>query len=168
LGSCAWITLAPEERQQVLDAYAVNGETGAARLARSQSALKQAFAACAQRQDVPLSWAGKAIGAAVAQDAAAARLSATRGLLRAELNTAWEAAPEAVRECLRAQAAGAFGAKAQPCDSGAASRWFFTRLRLDPRADRRAALDLAAYLAARAQGEWAEALIREFLARSAN
>lgn len=68
------------------------------------------------------------------------------------------------RTCTRANAAKVFAVAAAPCTQPRAPRWFLTRLNISPARDRRLAEFALYYFNAKAQAEWAESLLRRFVA----
>ncbi len=93
------------------------------------------------------------------QDGALYVISRSKGIDRTALDAAWNGAPPAARYCARATASRTLGLS-EVCTDSAAPVAFLAPLKLSlGGADRPAAQQALACFTAKAQGEWAEALI---------
>jgi hypothetical protein len=165
VGACAWAKRTPQDRQAFLAGYHEGMQRGMAVLSKDDVRLREAVAACTDRQDIPKMWAQAAVAARAIQDGAATELSG-RGIGRDQLDQAWLLAPDEARACVRANAAKPLGVGGAPaCPEARAPIWFVERFKLSPARDRAAAGQVLIYVNAKAQEDWVEALLATFAAR---
>ena len=156
---CAWAQTPPQARQAFLEAYALNPAQAVKLLSRRAPQFAELVAVCAATKDVPPAWAQATIVSQARQDGALYILASAKGLDRGALDRAWGAAPPAARQCARAVASHAFGLN-EVCADPQAPVTFLAPLSLSlAGADRPVGQQALAYFTAKAQGEWAEALI---------
>lgn len=165
-GLCAWSGAPTQVRSEFEGAYKNGMDQATAVLARQSRTLEASFDRCLARADVPKRWQQGAIGSAAIQSGAAAELLSAKGIDRHALDVAWDQAPAPSRECVRANAQKPFGLAQATCSDERAPLWFLQRFRLSPQSDRHSAEQLLIYYNARAQGEWADALIGRFESQS--
>ncbi|CAN5386719.1 hypothetical protein BH09PSE2_BH09PSE2_11370 [soil metagenome] len=156
---CAWAQTPPQARQAFMEAYALNPARALKLLSTRAPQMAEFVATCAATRDVPPAWSQAAIVSQARQDGALYVLSGSKGIDRTALDRAWNTAPPAARQCARATASHAFGLN-EVCADATAPIGFLTPLNLSLRgADRAASQQALAYFTAKAQGEWADALI---------
>ncbi len=163
IGSCAWAMVPIDDRQQFLTGYKESMNGGMAVLSSKDVELRGFVTACSKRDDVPRSWQQAVIASQAIQYGAAADLMSARDIPRAQLDAAWQAAPDAARQCFRANAAKVFGIKDQTCPDPKAPGWFLQSLKMSLQTETPEANQALYYFNAKAQSEWAEALIAKFL-----
>ena len=161
-GLCAWSGAPAPVHSEFEGAYKNGMGQAMAVLARQSGTLEASFDRCLARADVPKRWQQGAIGSAAIQSGAAAELLSAKGIDRHALDVAWDQAPTPSRDCVRANAQKPFGLTQATCSDERAPLWFLQRFRLSPQSDRRSAEQLLIFYDAKAQGEWADALIAKF------
>ena len=164
-GARAWSHAPPSVQTDYQAAYRQGQEQGSAVLNGADASLSAAFGRCVGRTEVPAPWVRAAVGSSAIQGAAAAILLESKHLDRAALDSAWKEAPEVVRECTRANAQKVFGLTQATCADPKAPIWFVQRFSVSPQTERPVAEQLLFYYNAKAQDEWAEALIGKFVAQ---
>lgn len=162
LGACAWSQLSADLRQAYLTAHHRNMNDGMEALSKQDDAVLAAVAACAGRNDIPAPWAQAAVASKAIQNGAANELSGALGLSAPTLDAAWEKAPPDTIQCFRANAAKVFGKTDEACPDPKAPLWFLQALKISPTSNRPAAEQALYYFNAKAQEQWAEALIAKF------
>ena len=162
LGACAWSQLPGDLRQAYLGAHHRNMNDGMEVLSKQDDAVLAAVAACAGRSDIPASWAQAAVASQAIQNGAANELTGALGISAATLDAAWEKAPPAAIQCFRANAAKVFGKTDEACPDPKAPLWFLQALKISPTSSRPAAEQALYYFNAKAQEQWADALIAKF------
>lgn len=158
IGGCAWGALPKSDRAAVLEAYKLETEAGMVALRERDGAVRKAVERCAGIKDIPRLWAAGAVASVAIQEGVSQQLSAS-GISRSALERAWIEAPEAARQCTRANAAKAFGLTNEPCPDRAAPAAFIRTLGVDPVANRATAMQIVFFMNARAQEMWANGLI---------
>lgn len=161
LGDCVWSRLPAADQQQILSAYERSVSSGMNALNHRDLKVMAAAPECAGRADLPAMWVRSAVAAHVIQTGAAATILSEKGLDRAQLDTAWQAAPIEARNCTLANAAKVFGIDGPACNDRRAPRAFAESLGLthSVRADRKAAEQVLIYMNAKAQEQIALTLI---------
>lgn len=161
LGDCVWSRLTPAEQSQILNAYGRGVTSGMNALNHRDLKVMAAAPECAGRADLPAMWVRSAVAAHVIQMGAAASVLSEKGLDRARLDAAWDAAPAEARNCTLANAAKVFGIDGPACADRRAPQAFASSLGLTyaVRADRKAAEQTLIYMNAKAQEQIALTLI---------
>lgn len=161
LGACVWSRLPAADQAQILTAYGRGMTSGMNALNHRDLKVMAAAPDCAGRVDLPLLWIRAAVASHVIQTGAAATVLSEKGLDRARLDAAWEAAPVEARNCTLANAAKVFGIDGPACNDRRAPTAFTENLGLDrsARADRKAWDQALIYMNAKAQEQIALALI---------
>jgi len=161
LSECIWSRLPAGDRSQVLTAYGRGMNSGMNALNHHDLKVMAAAPTCAARADVPAMWVRSAVAAHVIQTGASASVLSEKGLDRARLDAAWDAAPLEARNCTLANAAKVFGIDGPACTDRRAPRAFAESLGLTHsiRADRKAAEQTMIYMNAKAQEQIALTLI---------
>lgn len=164
IGGCAWRALPAEVRINVLDAYRGGSRAALIALRDRDGDVRVAVAKCAGREDVPPPWIAGAVASVVLQEGSVQAL-APLGISRKALEQAWDQAPEAARQCTRANAAKAFGLMDQPCPDRAAPAAFVSALGVDLKTNPTTASHILFFMNAGAQRGWANGLIRKLMER---
>ena len=153
LGACVWSRLSSAEQQQILTAYERSVASGMNALNHRDLKVMAAAPACAGRSDLPPMWVRSAVAAHVIQTGAASVVLSEKGLDRARLDAAWDAAPIDARNCTLANAAKVFDIDGPACADRRAPQAFASGLGLDHavRADRKASEQTLIYMNAKAQ-----------------
>ncbi|WP_312066202.1 hypothetical protein [Brevundimonas sp.] len=161
LSDCVWSHLSATEQSQILNAYGRGVTSGMNALNHRDLKVMAAAPACAGRADLPAMWVRSAVAAHVIQTGASASVLSEKGLDRARLDAAWDAAPLEARNCTLANAAKVFGIDGPACADRRAPRAFAESLGLthSVRADRKAAEQTLIYMNAKAQEQIALTLI---------
>lgn len=162
-GACAWLRLPEATRQEYVAAFQSSVQYGSSVLQKHDPEIRAAFNGCAGRNDVPTLWAVGAVTSQAIQAGAAEALTAG-GHSVESLDAAWAQAPDAARACTRAHAAKTFGITDEACPDRHAILTLLESVGVTPRSDRRAAMNALYYFNAKAQSEWAAALIAKFKA----
>lgn len=163
VSACAWAKAPAEDRAAFLSAYASSMQTAAAFLSGRDDQLRAGVLQCANRADIPKLWARAAIGSQAIQQGAASQIASKGGPDRNQLDKSWQEAPATPRDCVRANAAKAFGLN-PTCPDPKAPLWFLQRLHISVEAQRPLAEQVLIYFNAKAQSEWADAFIAKFVA----
>ena len=163
LGACAWSRLPESDQQAVLSAYGSGMGPAMNALFARDAALRSAARDCAARDDLPLLWVQGSIASHVIQLGAAEAVQASAGLERSRLDRAWDAAPQAARDCALNNASRAFRVEGPPCRDRRAAQAFLADLDLSPSApsSRAASEQALLYMNAKAQAQIADRLIRD-------
>lgn len=161
LGDCVWSRLPAAEQSQILNAYSRGVTSGMNALNHRDLKVMAAAPACAGRADLPAMWVRSAVAAHAIQMGAAASVLAEKGLDRARLDEAWNAAPVNARNCTLANAAKVFGIDGPACADRRAPQAFASSLGLtySERPDRKASEQTLIYMNAKAQEQIALTLI---------
>jgi len=160
VGACAWAKMPAAEHAAFLSAYATGMDNGMAYLSAHDEELRGFVAACAHRSDVPALWSQGAVGSQAIQAGAADALLSGKSIPRAQLDAAWASDPAAARDCTRKSAGKPFDIDQGSCPDPQAPLWFIQALKLPTTAtDHTAASQALIYFNAKAQNEWADALI---------
>ena len=159
LSQCVWSRLPAEDQAQILSAYGRGGIANA--LNHRDLKVLAAARECARRRDLPVLWVRAAVAAHVIQMGAAASVLSEKGLDRARLDAAWDAAPLEARNCTLARAAKVFDIDSPACADRRAPQAFARSLGLTDtaRADRKASEQTLTYMNAKAQEQIALTLI---------
>jgi hypothetical protein len=158
LGGCVWSRLPPETRQEFLSAYRGSIQEGMKALGKHDAVIGAAIAPCAGRSDIPARLGKSAAASQAIQNGAANELAA-HGITAAMLEATWQKATPEDTQCVRANAAKIFGIPDQACPNPAADLVLLKSLNLSLQANRAAASQALFYFNAKAQEEWAEALM---------
>ncbi len=161
LSDCIWSRLPAADQAQILSAYERGVTSGMNALNHRDLKVMAAAPACAGRADLPVLWVRSAVAAHVIQLGAAASVLTEKGLDRARLDAAWQAAPVEARNCTLARAAKVFDIDGPACADRRAPQAFAESLGLvhSVRADRKAAEQTLIYMNAKAQEQIALTLI---------
>ena len=161
VGACAWHAAPTADHELFLNQYRSGMQSGMAALRSMDGQIRASVAKCAQREDVPRTWAAIAVASQAIQEGAAQRLSTGWNIQRVNLDAAWENAPGDARQCVRANAAKIFGLMNEACPNPKAPLWFLSSLGISGQ-NAEAAGQALIYVNAKAQSEWAEAAIAKF------
>jgi hypothetical protein len=154
VGACAWDRLLVVDRGRVLDAYDRSRSEGLQTLMLMDEAVATALEACRPAGRTPAIFLHRALWAEMTQAGAARELNAI-GVDRGRLEAAWTQAPAAARLCLRNRIGSNFGMATPACADDVEGD--IARTLQIERADLR--LQASIFYLAKAEGEWAEALI---------
>jgi hypothetical protein len=163
VGECIWSRLPDAEQQAVLDGYKTGVGGGMEAIRVRYDRLMAEGRACTGRPDAPPAWLQAAITATVIQHGAGLYLLEQRGVPRNILDRLWREAPEAARDCTRAEAAKPLAIPVAACPDPELGRWFLTALEVE-RTDRKGATEALIYYYGTAHGELAEGLLARFVA----
>ncbi len=158
LGDCVWAQIPASLREEFLKAYGQDSRLGMGVLQKHDTAIEPLVDGCVGRTDVPKRWTRGAVGAQAIQNGAVNELAAY-GITADMLDASWRAAPAAALDCVAANAAKAFGIMDRKCPAPGADLALLQPLKISLPANRAAAAHALYYFNARAQEEWAEALI---------
>jgi hypothetical protein len=158
LGGCVWTRMGATFQDEFLAAYRQDMRSGMDVLQKNDAAIAPNIESCAGRSDIPRLWSRGAVGSQAIQNGAMAQLL-THSITAAMLDATWRSAPPAAMDCVAANAAKTFGIMDRKCPDPAAGLALLAMLKISPQADRDAAAQALTYFNARAQEQWAEALM---------
>ena len=167
VGACAWAKFPAADRQAFLDAYKTGVKDGMASLDLSDEKLRSLVNECAHRDDTPRAWAQALIIFNAFQEGAAYDLATDGGITREKLDKAWRETPKNVVDCTRAEAAKAYGVKAQPCADPKSTLWFLDHFSFKDAKSPSLPTQLILYFNAKAEAELTETLFAKFAVQGA-
>ncbi len=164
ISTCTWEALDHNLRDNIVSGYGSSMGTGAAILTAHDPEIMAALAECAGRNDIPSLWAQGAIGSFAIQAGMAQALAQHPGIDRATLDRQWAQAPDAARNCFLANSAKIFGANGPSCPDTKAILWFVENLNIPITLNvNSSAGKIPIFYNAKAQNDWAEAIIDHFI-----
>jgi hypothetical protein len=167
VGACAWSQLPAEDHRAVFQGYHAGMRSGMSELAKRDAQVRAGVAVCVRQVAVPKNWAQAVVASEVIQEGAAMESASVGGPNRRQLDAAWREAPAPSRECFRANASRVFGIQGGSCPDPKAPGWFLQRFNISPTSQRALASQVLIFSNAKAQSEWAEALISRFAEQNA-
>lgn len=115
VGECAWSQLPDSDQAAILQSFKTNPRRAVAGLNRYDQGFQQAARTCSNRPDLPSVWAAATITSHVIMLASSQSLNESSDIERARLDSVWNEAPAAARDCALHTTARSMGISRPAC-----------------------------------------------------